>query len=70
MNTEVMSMSNGASIVTFIILSFSLALILIMKKDALTPGMRRALAILALVMVTFSFVLIVYSFLHLPAGSP
>lgn len=59
-------MSNAASIVTFIILSFSLSLILIMKRDSLPPGVKRPLAILALVMISFSFVLMLYSFLHNP----
>lgn len=58
-------MSNGASILTFIIVSFSLALILIMKKDSLPSGVKRPLALLALVMITFSFGLIVYSFFGL-----
>ena len=61
-------MSNAASIVTFIIISFSLALILIMKKDTLSPGVKRPLALLALVMVAFSFGLLIYSFLN--AGTP
>ncbi|TVY06661.1 hypothetical protein [Paenibacillus cremeus] len=55
-------MDNSASIVTFMIISFALALILIMKKDSLPAGVKRPLAILALVMVAFSFVLMVYSF--------
>ncbi|SDC21178.1 hypothetical protein SAMN02799630_00808 [Paenibacillus sp. UNCCL117] len=57
-------MSNGATIITFIILSFSLSLILIMKKDSLPAGVKRPLALLALVMIAFSFVLLIYSFLH------
>ncbi|NHN31290.1 hypothetical protein G9U52_15740 [Paenibacillus sp. S3N08] len=55
-------MSNSASILTFIIVSFCLAMILIFKKDSLPSNIKRPLAILALVMVTFSFTLIVYSF--------
>ncbi|NEN82907.1 hypothetical protein [Paenibacillus elgii] len=55
-------MSNGASILTFMIISFSLALILIMKKDSLPANVKRPLAILALVMVSFSFVLMIFSF--------
>jgi hypothetical protein len=61
-------MSNSASILTFIIVSFCFALILIMKKDTLPSGMKRPLAILALVMVAFSFSLIVYSFFSLHQG--
>ncbi|CAG7650643.1 hypothetical protein ACFQI7_22010 [Paenibacillus allorhizosphaerae] len=59
-------MNNAASIITFLIVSFSLALVLIMKKDSLPSGVKRPLALLALVMVAFSFVLIVYSFLAAP----
>ncbi|MED4602503.1 hypothetical protein P9314_17695 [Paenibacillus validus] len=59
-------MNNATSIVTFIILSFCLALILIMKKDTLPSGVKRPLALLALVMVAFSFGLLIYSFLANP----
>lgn len=59
-------MSTAATIVTFIIISFSFALILIMKKDSLSPGVKRPLALLALVMISFSFVLMMYSFLNNP----
>ncbi|WP_348632508.1 hypothetical protein [Paenibacillus sp. PvR098] len=55
-------LSNAASVVTFMILSFSLALVLIMKKDTLPPGVKRPLAIIALVLVSFSFVLLIFSF--------
>jgi drug/metabolite transporter (DMT)-like permease len=58
-------MSNSSSILTFIIVSFCLALVLIMKKDSLPSSMKRYLALLALVMVGCSFVLIVYSLLHM-----
>jgi DMSO/TMAO reductase YedYZ heme-binding membrane subunit len=59
-------LSNAASILTFIIISFALALILIMKKDALPSGVKRPLALLALVMISMSFVLMIYSFLTNP----
>ncbi|NOU97972.1 hypothetical protein GC093_32805 [Paenibacillus sp. LMG 31456] len=58
-------MSNSASILTLIIVSFCFALILILKKDSLPSTVKRPLAIIALVMVTFSFSLIVYSFFSL-----
>jgi hypothetical protein len=58
-------LSNSSSILTFIIVSFCLALILIMKKDSLPSNMKRYLALLALVMVGCSFILIVYSLLHM-----
>ncbi|TDF95833.1 hypothetical protein [Paenibacillus piri] len=58
-------MSNSTSILTFIIVSFCFALILVLKKDSIPASARRSLALLALVMVTFSFGLIVYSFFTL-----
>jgi glucan phosphoethanolaminetransferase (alkaline phosphatase superfamily) len=54
--------TDQGTIVTFVIVSFCLALILIMKKDSLPPAMRKGLALLALVMVVISFALVVYSF--------
>ncbi|MCD1259036.1 hypothetical protein B5M42_009315 [Paenibacillus athensensis] len=58
-------MTESGTILTFIIVSFCLALILILKRDSIAPPMKRYLAILALVMVTMSFVLIVMSFFGL-----
>lgn len=55
------------TIVIFIILAFSFAAILIMRRDTIPAPMRRGLALLAIVMVSFAFFLIVYSFLT--AGS-
>jgi hypothetical protein len=55
---------DSGSILTFIIVSFSLAVILIMKRDSLPPHMKRPLALIAIVMVSFAFFLILYSFLH------
>jgi hypothetical protein len=50
------------SILTFIIISFCLALILIMKRHTLPAPFKRYLALLAIVMVAMSFVLILFSF--------
>lgn len=55
-------MTQSGSILTFILVSFCLAIILIMKKDSLPAPMKRYLALLAIVMVSLSFVLIVVSF--------
>jgi hypothetical protein len=55
---------DAASIITFLIISFSLALVLIMKRDTLPPPMKRPLALLAIILVSFSFFLVVYSFFH------
>lgn len=56
-------MIETASIVMFMILSFSLALIVIMKRDTIPPQMRRMLALVSIVLVSFAFFLIVFSFL-------
>ncbi|GGI45501.1 hypothetical protein GCM10008018_12480 [Paenibacillus marchantiophytorum] len=55
-------MTNSGSIITFVLVSFCLAIILIMKKDSLPAQMKRYLALLAIVMVSLSFVLILISF--------
>jgi hypothetical protein len=55
-------MTDSGSILTFIIVSFCLAVILILKKDAIPAQMKRYLALLAIVMVAMSFVLIILSF--------
>lgn len=58
-------MTDFGTIATFVVLSFCLALVLILKKDTLQPGFKRGLAILALIMVSFSFVLILYSLINM-----
>ncbi|MGG1518389.1 hypothetical protein ABE504_23425 [Paenibacillus oryzisoli] len=58
-------MADSGSILTFVIVSFCLAIILIMKKDTLPPQMKRYLALLAIVMVSVSFFLILFSFFRL-----
>ena len=63
-NTEVNRLIDSGSILTFIIIAFSLAVIIIMKRESLPPHMKRPLALLAIIMVSFAFFLIVYSFLH------
>lgn len=55
-------LDNSTTILTFIIVAFCMALVLIFKKETIPPQLRRGLALLALVMVAFAFVLIVYSF--------
>jgi len=59
-----MYLADSGSILLFVIASFSLAAILILKKDTLPPGMKRPLALIALVMVSSAFVLIIYSLLN------
>lgn len=53
---------NTESVVLMIIVSFSLALVLIMKKDSIPERLRRPLALLSIVMIAVSFALMVYSF--------
>lgn len=56
-------MTDSGSLLTFIIVSFCLSLILILKKNSIPAPLKRYLALLAIVMITMSFVLIVISFL-------
>jgi len=57
-------MDTGA-IVAFIIVAFSLAAILIMKRDTVPPSLRRGMAIVTLILVAFAFFMIVYSLLQM-----
>lgn len=57
-------MNDTGSIVLFTILAFSLALVLIMKKDTIPSQMRRMLALVAIVLVSCSFFLIAFSLLN------
>lgn len=58
-------MSNSGSVISFIIVAFCLGAVLILKKDTLPANMKRPLAIIAIIMVSFAFFLIVYSFFGL-----
>lgn len=49
--------------VIFIILAFSLGIIMILNRDRIPPRLRRGMALIAVIMVLFAFYLIVYSFL-------
>lgn len=49
------------STVIFVIAAFALGGIIILKRDSLPQGMRRGLAILSILLIAFSFFLIVYS---------
>lgn len=55
-------MNQSEIILIFLILSFSLALSILMKKDSIPKRMLRPLAILSAFMVACSFGLMVYSF--------
>ena len=56
-------LNDVGSVVTFTIASFSLALVLILKKDSIPAPMRRILALIAIVLVSSSFFLILFSIL-------
>lgn len=58
---------NSDFLLTFLLTSFALAGVVILKKDAIPPRVRRPLAILSLVMVVTSFVMLVMAFLRLGA---
>jgi hypothetical protein len=55
-------MNQSEIILIFVILSFSLGLSILMKRDSIPPRMLRPLAIISAFMVLFSFGLVVYSF--------
>ncbi|TCZ74261.1 hypothetical protein E0485_19970 [Paenibacillus albiflavus] len=57
------------SVLTFIIVSFVLALILILKKDSLPAKIKRFLAIITLVLIVISFILVLISFFNLGQSS-
>jgi hypothetical protein len=59
----VIRLNDVGSVVTFTIASFSLALVLILKKDSIPAPMRRVLALIAIVLVSSSFFLILFSIL-------
>lgn len=61
-------MNDIGSLSLFTILAFSLALVLILKKDTIPPQMRRMLALVAIVLVSSSFFMIVFTFLGAGAG--
>ncbi|SYX85223.1 hypothetical protein [Paenibacillus alvei] len=52
---------NSSTNLIFILLAFSLGVILVWKRDTLPEKLRRPLAITALCLITFAFFLIVYS---------
>lgn len=46
----------------FIIAAFALGGVVLLKREALSPGMRRGLALVSIFFIAFAFFLIVYSF--------
>jgi len=59
---------DGTSTIIFIIASFCLGAILIMKRDSLPEKARKPLALTAIALIAFSFFLIVYSFFKIGAA--
>lgn len=47
--------------VIFIILAFSLGLIMIMNKDRIPSKIRRGMALTSIALILFAFIIIVYS---------
>lgn len=56
-------MVDPGSVVTFTIVSFSLAAVLILKRDSIPARIRRPLAIIAIFLVSCSFFLVLFSFI-------
>ncbi|MFF2481555.1 hypothetical protein [Paenibacillus sp. NPDC058071] len=47
--------------IIFVIASFALGAVVYMKRDSLPANMKRSLALISILMIAFSFFLIVYS---------
>jgi len=58
----VSGLNQSEIILIFLILSFSTALVVLMKKDSIPKHMLRPLAMISAFLVVFSFGLMVYSF--------
>jgi hypothetical protein len=58
-------MSHAATLITFWIVSFCTAGIVILRRNHFQPEFRRPLAILSLVMIAASFVMLVYELFRL-----
>lgn len=56
---------DSSTTIIFIILAFSLGLILILKKDTIPAPLKKWLALSAIVMIVFAFFIIVYSLLSI-----
>lgn len=53
------SMEHFSSIITFMIVSFALAFVMILKRDTIPDKIRRPLAIAAIFMVCSSFIMLI-----------
>ncbi len=61
-------MDHNTAIVVFIIASFCLGAVIIMKRESLPERVRKPLAITAILLIAFSFFLIVYAFTQIGKG--
>ncbi|WP_162830535.1 hypothetical protein [Paenibacillus senegalensis] len=58
-------MQDTTHVIAFIIVSFCLAVVLLLKRDSIPPRIKRGLALVTLAMIAFSFFLVVYSFMQM-----
>ncbi|MFD0958566.1 hypothetical protein [Paenibacillus chungangensis] len=56
---------DATSSLIFIIAAFSLGVVLIMKRDSIPARMRRAMAIISILLIGFAFFLIVYALFNM-----
>ncbi|MCR2806527.1 hypothetical protein [Paenibacillus soyae] len=57
------------SSIIFIIAAFCLGAVVIMKREAIPPKMRRWLALFSIAMIAFAFFLIVYALFTMGTGT-
>ncbi|WP_274365994.1 hypothetical protein [Paenibacillus thermotolerans] len=55
-------MSSSGPLITFIIVSFCLAGIVILRRESIPQPMRKYLAIFSLFMISASFIMLTYTF--------
>jgi hypothetical protein len=60
-------MSHSATVLTFWIVSFCMAGVVILRRDAIDPRFRKPLAIMALIMIAVSFALLILELFRLQA---
>ena len=58
-------MDDTGTLVTFMLVSFALAAVLIFKKETIPERIRRPLAIFSLFMVSAAFIMLVVSFFQM-----
>lgn len=59
---------DATSAIIFIIAAFSLGAVLIMKRDAIPARLRKAMAIISILLIGFAFFLIVYALSTMGTG--